>query len=288
MRNSLKPGNDAPLALRPAPLLKMAILLALATVLAACGAEPSPTPVALAPTNAPKLLATVYMSPTPNPAEQQATRLASRPTTAPPTATATATPTVYIGTFLGEAASLDDVSSIAAVVSLEATSARPAALPDRLSICPMPPDERFGTNWRTATDLVSSIGCPADIAVPYSGRAQVFERGVMYLTPDGELWAIASGGPGEGRFWYAAGAPQTNGEPGAPPPGLNPPAPRFLPYWQGLPELQDAMGWARTAERGNDFVIQLFQNGTLLLDASAGQVFILMTAGDRGPAYGPY
>lgn len=264
----------------------LAALLVLA--LAACQSQLAPTAVALAPSNAPKQLATVYMSPTPDAAEQQATRLAARPTLAPAAATATATPTVYVGVFLGEAASLDDVSGMAAV-ALQATSAQPPAPPDRLSTCPLPPDERFGTNWRAATSLVSSIGCPADVAVPYSGMAQIFERGAMYLTPDGELWAVTTASSqGEGRFWYAAGRPETSGEPGSPPAGLRAPSPALLPYWQALPELRDAIGWARAEGQRADFTVQLFQNGTLLLDNSAGQVFILMTAGDRGPAYGPY
>lgn len=76
------------------------IVLLLIVTLAACsssgGGEPTATPVTPV-----KLLATVYISPTPNAGEREATRLAQPVMTATPAPTRTPQATVYVGIFLG-------------------------------------------------------------------------------------------------------------------------------------------------------------------------------------------
>ncbi len=152
--------------------------------------------------------------------------------------------------------------------------------------CPQMPDDRFGTLWRTNADASAALGCPADIAIPYSGTTQVFEHGVMYFTPDGAIWAITPGDP-SGQFWYAAHAPDVPDSSILPPDGLRVPIFGFGAFWRGVPGVRDALGFATTDEASITFVVQSFQNGTLLHDGGAGQTFI-MTGGSSGTAYGPY
>ncbi len=265
------------------PALVRLCSLALSLFVAACQPAPTAAPSASLATSMPKLLATVYISPTPNEAEMQATRAVSRPTETPIPETPTATPTVYIGVFLGESGSLNDGVSLN--VELEEPTAAPR---DEFAACPMQPDERFGAQWRQAGTAVTTLGCPAGVPIPYTGTSQIFENGVMYFTPDGEIWAIAPGSP-SGRYWYAPQAPDVvPSEAIVAPEGLRVPTLGFGAFWYGIGGVREALGFARAEEQATTFNIQQFQNGTLLLDNSAAQVFILISTGSEGPAYGPY
>lgn len=265
------------------------VLLAIcARMLAACGPEaPAPTQVALAPAGNAKLLATVDISPTPDAAQWQATLRAQPPTETPLPATPEPTATAYIGVFLGEAGSIDDSSALAAIQQLQAQRDAATPVPDAGNRCPRQPDEAFGTFWR-ADALAGQIGCPADAPTPYNGVSQLYERGVIYRTPDGELWAITPRGEGGGQFWYAAQPPDVPLEDVSAPPGLRPPGQRFAAFWQSNIDVRDRLGFAQTDVVGTSFTVQHFQNGTLVLDNSAGQVWLLVGTGDTGPAAGPY
>src|SRR5262245_49748965 len=83
-----------------AMLRKLTLMMFL--LLTACDALGSPSPTPTAPVII-KLLATAYISPTPNPEQEAATRAASSPTPLQPTATVIPTETPYIGIFIGEA-----------------------------------------------------------------------------------------------------------------------------------------------------------------------------------------
>jgi hypothetical protein len=263
--------------------------LVLVLVVAACQPDAAaPTSVALVAVTPVKLLATVYISPTPDAAQQQATLLAATATATAPPNTPTATATVYVGVFMGEAGSLDDSAALAAINQLQAQRDAPTAVPDRLSVCPLQPDESFGTLWRAAGALADELGCPAALPTPFSGISQVYERGVMYRTPDGELWAFTPRGDPTGQYWYAEQPPQVSVEGVSAPTNLRAPGQRFAAFWQAQPQLRDRLGFAQTDEVRTTFTVQLFQNGALLLDNSAAQVWLMVGTGDTGPALGPY
>lgn len=82
-------------------MLRFVLVLVL-IALAACssGEDGTPTPTPVTPV---KLLATVYIAPTPNAGEREATRLAQPVMTPTPIPTQTPAATVYVGTFLGAA-----------------------------------------------------------------------------------------------------------------------------------------------------------------------------------------
>jgi hypothetical protein len=253
-----------------------------------CRAAPTAVPADALPTGAQKLLATVYISPTPNEPEQTATRRASQPTETPVASPQPPTPTVYIGVFLGEAGNRDDIAGIAALqlATPQNQIAPPTLSP--LASCLTPVDDRFGTHWMQAGEPFQTMGCPASYAVPFDGIVQVFERGAMYFTPDGAIWAIGVSPTGPGHWWFFGSAPPGEVRDVVPPPGLKVPSLGFGAVWASVPGVRDALGFARTDEQGVTFTVQDFQGGTLLLDNGAGQVFILLGTAAEGDAHGPY
>jgi hypothetical protein len=229
----------------------------------------------------PKILATVYISPTPN-AEQQQALAAANPPTATPMVIPTVTPTPYIGVFLGEVDSSQDGG---AVIPPALLSGPTSSVPVTVAVapaCPSQPDVAFGSRWAENVDLATAIGCPIEGAANLQGTYQIFERGVMYYSPSGEIWAIA---PAQNRFWYAANAPAVQQGDIIVPEGMLAPSQGFGAVWRGLPGVQDALGFARTPEQGTKMVTQKLQNGLLLADGGSGQVFALLS---DGRAMGPY
>src|SRR5262249_3862274 len=139
------------------------------------------TPPALQP----KILVTVFISPTPN-AEQQQAIAAANPPTATPAVIPTTTATPYVGVFLGEVDSSEDGGAIIPPALLAgATSNVPVTLALGPA-CPAQADVAFGTRWAENVDLSTALGCPIEGAANLPGTFQIFERGVMYYSPTGE------------------------------------------------------------------------------------------------------
>jgi hypothetical protein len=229
-----------------------------------------------------KLLATVFMSPTPNEAEQQATRLANRPTLNAPTLTPAPSATVYVGIFLeGESSGDEDMPFMNPNLALE-VNATPIG-----AECPIPIDEIFGTGWMQNGSARQALGCPVEVVIPFVGSVQVFERGVMYYQPNGTMWAIAPGGAMGGHYWALAQLlpPVDEQNQITPPEGLFAPILGFGAMWYGVSGIRDALGFATTQESSANIAYQRFEGGTLVNDGSSGQVFILV-GGNQ--AYGPY
>jgi hypothetical protein len=252
----------------------------LAFVFAACTSAPSVPPTLTPPAILPKRLATVYISPTPDDLARQATLAANPPTATMPPATLTPTPTAYIGVFLGEAETLDE----GPLLGIQPVEALPTAVVPATAVpsCPAPADVVFGTRWAEDSLLSSTLGCPIEGVSAISGTLQIFERGVMYFRTGGEVWAI---GTSARQWWYVPSAPPINPADIPVPEGVLPPASVFGAVWRGIPGVQDALGYARTAEQATPLSTQKFQNGQLLADGISGQVFVLLA---DGRAFGPY
>ena len=245
------------------------IALVICLILAACGTE-TPTPAALVPSVMPKLLATVEISPTPNQAEQEATRGASPPTATIAPIVPTEQPTAYVGVFLGEAQGEDG----GPVIEPALLNNQPATATSSFnaSLCSaIPPDAKLGTAWTDDTVVVQRLGCPIEFMASYKGSLQIFERGVMYWRPTGEIWAVA---PGDQRYWYVPLAPPPPPVMEAAPNGLRVPALGFGGVWSSVPGVKDAIGYAQTDEQQASLASQRFQGGTILVDFSSGQVFV--------------
>jgi hypothetical protein len=250
-------------------------LLLIATLLAACNAQPAPTPTPPAIANGAKRLATVYVSPTPNAAEQQATRLAASPTPALVT-TPTPSPTVYIGVFLG-ASGVDAPVIDGNIGTVDITPTRP---PVR---CALEADPVLGDRWRTEPLVTRGLGCAIEGFFPFAGSRQTFENGIMYGRASGQMWAIAPGEPG--LYWFVEQPPEAPEIDVNAPPGLIVPAENFGALWRSRPEIQQALGFARLATFDAALGYQRFEGGTLFQETETGTVFALMV---DGLAYGPY
>ncbi len=250
-------------------------VLLMVLLLTACNALPAPTPTPPSVANGAKRLATVYVSPTPDAAQQQATRLAASPTPALVTSPSP-TPTVYVGVFLGSsAASAPFIDNT--IGSVDITPTRP---PVR---CALEADEVLGDRWRTEPLVTRGLGCPIEGLFPFDGSRQTFENGVMYGRPDGPTWAIAPGEPGV--YWFVEAPPEAPEVDVSAPPGLIVPSENFGALWRFRPEIQQALGFARLPIFEATLGFQRFEGGTLFLEAETGQVFALMT---EGLVYGPY
>lgn len=260
---------------------KTVSLLLAALLLAACQSE-APTAEAL-PVAAVKQLATVVIPPTLSQAERLATRAANAsPTPPPPTPTATETP--YIGIFLGEANPDGNLPPIIAVP--------PPLIAEEVAnggggvACPIAIDAAFGEGWRTNPAVARNLGCPIQERFGFAGNVQVFERGVMYRRAEtNEVWAVRPGNIQAGKYWYVGQPPTISASGLAAPEGRRVPSDTFGAVWLSNAEISDGLGFAITPEQVADLNIQRYEGGTLFLDVTVGQVFVLLVNGD---AYGPY
>ncbi len=262
-------------------LFAVGVLLALAACAPSEGSDaPLPTIVEA------KVLATVYLSPTPDAAQAQATALALQAAQATPAPTATATPTVYVGVFLQGAPERDGGIPVIDPTLIGLPAEPPTPQPP---ICPdLPVDERLGTAWLRDPAASGALGCPIEVAIPFDGVIQVFERGVMYYQPGGAVWAIAPGVFAPGRYWtLPRELPPVDpaGVAVVPPPGLRLPEGALASVYFGVQDVREALGFARLPEQRGGLIYQRFEGGTVLADLLSGQAFILAGA---STAYGPF
>jgi hypothetical protein len=265
----------------------------LLTWLAACGpvTPPAPTgPATLPPDQIVRRLATVYASPTADSAEQRATQVAARPTQDMRPPTAQPSPTVYLGVFLGVeqedgGAPIFDPERYQGTLAASSPGVDATAVS---SACTLATDPAFGTEWTVNSEALQALGCAVAAVETAVGTAQVFERGVMYFIPAGDIWALAQGGSGGAPYWHVSQAPPEQSWEVAPPEGLRMPSLGFGAVWRAVDGVRSALGFARTDETAVSLSVQRFEGGTLILDSSAGQVFVLVGSPDSGVAYGPY
>ncbi len=234
-----------------------------------------------------KLLATVYISPTPDEADQQATRVALRPTLTAPPPTAPPTSTPYVGVFLqGVNDNQDDVPILDATEVFALVPGLATAIPSR---CEIPEDPIFGENWHSDPFAGGSLGCAIEPLTSFDGVVQVFEHGVMYYQASGPIWAIETTNDGfPDRQWtITQNLPQVENPESVvtPPEGLKIPLLGFGAVWFGVEGVRDTLGFARTDEQPVKLAFQRFEGGTLFKDISSDSVFVLLP---DGRAFGPF
>lgn len=256
------------------------LLLVVMLVLAACESlnpvTPTPSPQVIS-----KLIATVYISPTPNAEQAEATRRASTPTPRPVTPTVIPSATPFIGTFIGRAER--DVGF--PVIT------RPLLAPDVVGLadptqCDVPIATAFVNIWQLDPAVSGQLGCPIQQTFGFFGQLQVFETGVMYLQPETRgVWALA---PEQNQYWYVE-APEAISTVGVQAvPGLVIPGGDFGSLWLGVDAVRDELGYAVTGEQDAEINLQRFENGTMLWDDSSGQLFGLVVDGTLlGPFSAP-
>ncbi|MAU12165.1 MAG: hypothetical protein CL607_20250 [Anaerolineaceae bacterium] len=257
--------------------------LMVALLIAACDTAGD---VALTPSATPaRLLATAFISPTPNPDQVRATQLAITPTVAVPTATVQASPSPFVGVFIGEAERQDSSVHVEEPFFAPDISvfAQPTANANR---CGVVVDSAYVTAWQTTPDVNRELGCPIQAALGFFGTVQIFENGIMYRRDDTrEIWAITTDGQ-RGTYDYVENLPQVDIQGMSVPNGLLPPQGDFAIMWLNVEGLRDRLGYART-EAQSDVALgaQRFTTGTFLLDANAGQSYALT---NDGRVFGPF
>jgi hypothetical protein len=236
-----------------------------------------------------KVLATAYISPTPNPEEAAATRAASSPTPLPPTLTVIPSETPFVGVFIGEANQEQQFNQFTEPLFAEAVTVQPTANPD---VCSIRIDNPYVPAWRNNPIVSRRMGCPIQDGFGFFGLVQVFETGVMYSFPEiNAVWAIVPerNNTGiiqiQGEYEYMENPPQASTIGIDPPPGLFPPGGAFGDMWLAVEALQSELGFARTETQEIPMGLQRFENGTFLLDGSSGQVLALVI---DGTMLGPY
>ncbi len=259
---------------------RLTICLSLILLLISACEQTTPTPDLL---DVPqfRLLATVYVSPTPDEEQLQATRFAVAPTNTPIPPTPIPSPTAYVGVFLGEVQRGGPSGFTTPLYNVP--DAQPTADPTR---CETAVDEAYLGAWSQNETVNGLMGCPIQIAFGFEGQVQIFERGVMYQRDEtDEVWAIVPGGTGIGHYWYVERPPELTTDEYTAPAGLRVPDGDFGGVWKGIMGVRDALGFAQTSTQQIDLGIQRFQGGTFFLDQTVGQSFALIVNGD---AYGPY
>ena len=255
-------------------LLVIIVLGACETVYTAPNTAPTLTPPPIV-----KQLATPAPTLTVDAVAMLSTQQASAPT---PIRTPTPIPTVtpYVGVFLGEVAENLNIPN-PADFNIPATPINTIPL-----ICGVEADAVFGKAWET--EHKNKLRCPIQERFGFNGRGQIFEGGAMYLRIEtNEVWAIAPGvGTFSGAYWYE-GQPNPAVVPGAivAPPGRFVPSGYLGSVWATIVPIQEAIGLGLLPEGDSPVNVQRFDGGSLFLDVSAGQVFVLLP---DGTAYGPY
>jgi hypothetical protein len=273
-----------------AMLRKLALITLL--LLSACDALNPASPTPTAPVII-KVLATAYISPTPNPEQEAATRAASSPTPLQPTATIIPTETPYVGIFIGEADTGQNFVQFTEPLFASAVQGEPTA---NASVCSTPIDTPFLAAWRTTPLVNQRLGCPIQGGFGVFGQVQVFDNGVMYFYPElNAVWAvipardeITSSELRRGRFDYVENPPENSTI------GMQAPAGRLLPggmfgnMWLSVEGLRAEMGYAQTDAQEIPIGLQRFENGTFLYDGSSGTVLAFITDGTvLGPFLAP-
>jgi len=248
--------------------IRVFVLLAI-LLLAACqeAAAPLPTPIAAA-----RVLATAFISPTPNTDELRATQAAISPTPIPPTPSSTPSPTAYVGLFIGRA-ELDGGFVAARAPLFADLSGEPTA--DALA-CSTPLDVNYLSLWQRNPELRRELACPIQAAYGWQGSAQVFERGVMYEdTSTRSVWAIA---PSARRIWVQDAPPPADASAFLSADSIIPQGDMGA-LWAGVEALRQALGVPQTEALSVALGIQRMQGGSFLYDLSGGQIYAFSADG---------
>jgi len=258
------------------------VFLLLLLLIVACTptttSTPIPTQVAIL-----KEVATVFISPTPNPQQAEATRLAVTPTIAPPTPTIIPSATPYIGVFIGQAQRDDGFTSVNEPLFADVSvGIAPTADASR---CRVAIDPNYLRLWLTNSAISSALGCPIQEGFGFFGQSQIFENGVMYLNDEtGELWAVLASADERTQVFSLTSAPSQDLTGLVAPPGLLIPEGRFANMWLSVENLQTLLGFAITPPQTSAINIQRYDSGSFFFDVTSGEIFAFE---NYGTAFGP-
>lgn len=262
-------------------LIPLALLALLAlTVLGGCGpqaaaADDDPFVVADLFATPGKSLATLVLSPTPEPTAT----VHNAPTDTP-------APTLPLPT----AILLQPTMPLATPgpTPTRAIDARAEATPTSLAPVCEPPPAPFAGAW-AAPDVQATLGCPAGTAQTVNGVWQTYEHGVMFWREqDRSIFVLSNLAIGQGQptdSWWRFDDTYQEGEPEdsmglSPPPGMSMPVRGFGKVWRSNGFVRDALGWATSGESGMQSTWLQFESGWMMTGPDGRPVYALVPTGD--------
>jgi hypothetical protein len=242
----------------------LALVIALSMI--ACRQRQSSASAAEIFSTPPKILVTVWLSPTPQPTPA-----------APNLPTATPVPTLPLPT------------SVALQPTLPlATIPPPPALPVTPTVeeseCPKPP-KPFRNVWRDNQTVKEWLGCPQGSPRQIALAFQPFEHGLMlWRGSDRSIFILSQ----QGDQWWRLDDTFRDGQDSESDPGLIPPEGLLQPVrgfgkvWRQNGFVREALGWATSPETEYVATWQDFEDGWMLT-APGGQTLYVMTPTGEPP-----
>jgi hypothetical protein len=251
----------------------------------------------------PKALATVYLSPTPNPTEVQATLTNQpHPTRDPVTPSLTPSTTPRVGVFMGASTFATGIGLLPTgagipfiVITLApgtktAIAALPTALAPAITAIPVgtgvvavpgtPVPGGALPNCAIAIgsafvkpiqnpNLTGKLGCPTAPAYNLTLVSQSFQTGAMVWRTTKEIYVIQTKNSLADTFWHFPdtwhdGLPESDPALSPPSAGLVQPIRGFGLLWRTNSTIKGALGWATASEQQYQGMWQDFEHGWML------------------------
>ncbi len=219
--------------------------------------------------NMPKVLVTVWFSPTPEGGDSTPIPITPTPTLTPEPPEATITPTPYVGVFVGTEVDGTPVDVVPTVFEVQpggvpgggvAGGGTPAS-----GSCTIAVDTQFTTAYSGNANVAQQLGCPRAAGQSITLVYQAFERGKMFWRDTRQIYALQS----DGRLLVIADGWQEGmpvDDPGyAPPGGLLQPVRGFGLAWRSNEALRNAIGWANQSETPVPGFWQDFESGAMFV-----------------------
>lgn len=253
-------------------------LLALFTLIAAltlggcartAGADDDPFVVADLFATPGRAIATLSISPTPEPSSTQP----NAPTVTPGPTLPLPTAILYQPTMPLATPGPTPTRAIDAEATVTPTPA-----------CAAPPAP-FGSAWAAAGELRALLGCASGSVQTVNGVWQPYEHGAMFWREqDSSIFVLSNLTVQQGQTtdsWWRFDDTYQEGEPEAdigmsPPAGMTMPVRGFGKVWKNNGFVRDALGWATSGEEGMQSTWLQFDNGWMMTGPDGRPVYALV------------
>lgn len=268
----------------PTPVVEVPTLAQLPTLTATF--TPSDTPTL---TETPSAEPTLTETPTPSPTLSVTPSITITDTYTPtPTSTATETPEPQALSLLVQLAMEATVLPPTYTINLPPPAVSiptVVTLPPANVTCAYPPPGGFSAIYTSDAALSGQLGCPLGAppaALSIISASQLFERGAMFYLAESPAHIYVLFGDGRYRRYddtFVAGVDlERGGE--SPPANLIEPIRGFGKIWRANQDVRASIGWAITAEAGNEARVQDFDRGRMVYLPQRNETIVLVADPD--------